>query len=766
MILLIDSYDSFTNNLSCLIEKSTGKKVVIVHNDFILENKYENFLSSYRNCIEYIVIGPGPGLPATKTDVGIIRWLFQYFQSHPDQAIPIFGICLGFQCLCYEFGNEIEKLDDVKHGQIYDIHVLPQNNDLYDNESGSVIPSVRYHSLFVDIERLNDTIIPLSICYEVNNDSNSKRVLMAGKHNTLPFYGVQYHPESICTSKGDSLIKNFDKIATTFNKKHRFDNPDTRNIDMDPVFQTSDRNALVQGMYHDHGSTIFASIADLDFGDESIEPVDICDYLISQGNPDFVLLNSASIPGQWSIIGLPIPLEAEVITHSLDNPQHVEFLKLRSKEVDTVVTESVWKIIGEKLSQKYISRETIVTKAGSKVVEEFPFLGGYMGIFSYEEGQHIIVDKLETTCSTPTPDLKLVFVERFLVLDHRTNKWFVMSVSGNRDDHQWCNEFKSKVEKSNKDQRLKINKDEIKLNINSLISDDEEIKFELPSEDTYRKQFELCQEYLHSGDTYELCLTVPLKIYLPKHVESWDVYKILTKKNPSPFSCYMNFDDLTLISSSPERFLTWQGDKSSGDKQVELRPIKGTIKKSPEIDLEKATKILKTPKEMGENLMIVDLIRHDLHHFISNIEVPSLMSVEEYTTVYQLVSVIRGKLNNNTYHGIDILHTSLPPGSMTGAPKKRSVELLQTIEQMQPNALPGGRRGIYSGVVGYWSVTDDSDWSVIIRSIFSYKNDKENNCDHNLWRIGAGGAITVLSNVEDEWEEMRVKLQSALQAFR
>jgi para-aminobenzoate synthetase len=99
------------------------------------------------------------------------------------------------------------------------------------------------------------------------------------------------------------------------------------------------------------------------------------------------------------------------------------------------------------------------------------------------------------------------------------------------------------------------------------------------------------------------------------------------------------------------------------------------------------------------------------------------------------------------------------------APKKRSIEILQDIEAMQATAISGGRRGIYSGIVGYLSVTDDADWSVIIRSVYHYHDDKLNNENVKCWRIGAGGAITVLSDVDGEWEEMELKLTSALQAF-
>lgn len=161
--------------------------------------------------------------------------------------------------------------------------------------------------------------------------------------------------------------------------------------------------------------------------------------------------------------------------------------------------------------------------------------------------------------------------------------------------------------------------------------------------------------------------------------------------------------------------------------------------------------------------MIVDLIRHDLDPFVSDVNVTSLMSVERYKTVYQLVSVIGGSIRKSS--GLDVLSQSLPPGSMTGAPKKRSIQLLEEIESLQISS-NNGRRGIYSGVAGYWSITDEADWSVTIRSMYHYKNDRDNSTTHNIWRIGAGGAITVLSEEEAEWDEMKLKLLSTLQIFR
>lgn len=791
MILLIDSYDSFTNNLSQLLIDNTGKKVITIHNDTFKPNEYEYFAQEFLPMFDYIVIGPGPGHPCNIEDVGIVRWILHYFNgTESDVTIPILGICLGFQCLCYEFGNEVKILENVKHGQIYDVYLLSldEGNDLYRSHSHLEalkfkFPSVRYHSLYVDIDNLNDNIIPLAFCCEPNDveeSENHTKILMAAKHRNLPFYGVQYHPESICSAKGNELVVDFDSIASDYNAKFRPNVSDIRedNYKEKLVRELLEKHELSEellikgAMAHTKPSLSHIHLKKIELDSESnrVTAVDICEYLHKKGS-DFFLLNSASLPGEWSIIGIPIDGQSEVITHSVDNICEVVILKYKSSHRETLQlgkSETVWNFIGQKMETSYIPRSFINKSLNEKPSRELPFFGGFMGLMSYEEGQHITIKKLQPLANSTTPDAKLIFIERFIIFDHMNNEWFVGSINRELNDSEWCDELSKELENSYRLGMLQLNVDQIPTSVKCLCKDlDEgEIDFDFPSQEIYRKQFDMCQNYLHSGDSYELCLTTQLKILLPSYVQPWDIYKVLTlRKNPSPFSCFMQFEDCVLVSSSPERFLSWK-DNENKNKMIELRPIKGTVKRTPEVDLEMAIKILKTPKEMGENLMIVDLIRHDLHEFIDNVTVSQLMKVEEYKTVYQLVSVIQGVLKDSAYHGIDILHHSLPPGSMTGAPKKRSVELLQNIESLQKNGNPGGRRGIYSGVTGYWSVTDDSDWSVIIRSVFHYTDDKENQEGKNIWRIGAGGAITVLSDPDGEWEEMKLKLSSALQAFK
>ena len=305
---------------------------------------------------------------------------------------------------------------------------------------------------------------------------------------------------------------------------------------------------------------------------------------------------------------------------------------------------------------------------------------------------------------------------------------------------------------------------------------------EPPHEPSYKSKILACKDLINIGESYELCLTNQAIVRQSYEASCpWSLYLALRQLNPAPFGAYLRLGPLILLSSSPERFMSWTRPNShaASTSTCQFRPIKGTVQKrqvgpdgqSRTISLEEATKQLSTTKERAENLMIVDLIRHDLHGVVGsgNVTVKKLMVVEEYETMFQLVSVIEGELRaspeqlatnkHNTQHaaktGIDVLAASLPPGSMTGAPKKRSCQLLRSIEGEQP-------RSVYSGVVGYMSVGGGGDFSVVIRSMFSWDSGQK----ERDWHIGAGGAVTTLSTEEGEWQEMWAKLQSTIRVFQ
>lgn len=237
----------------------------------------------------------------------------------------------------------------------------------------------------------------------------------------------------------------------------------------------------------------------------------------------------------------------------------------------------------------------------------------------------------------------------------------------------------------------------------------------------------------------------------------------------------MRLHNVHILSSSPERYISW--DRSQ---IAQCRPIKGTVQKKTGVTAEMAHAILSSSKERAENLMIVDLTRHQLHRVYGagNVQVSKLMEVEEYETLWQLVSTIdavpvelrptedgleeradqvRLGKQDIPYLGFKAFVESLPAGSMTGAPKRRSCEILHIVED-------GVRRGIYSGVLGYFDVGGGGDFSVVIRTAVKIDTGKDK--EEDIWTIGAGGAVTSQSIPEAEYEEMLAKFNSTARAFR
>ncbi|MDH2412662.1 anthranilate synthase component I family protein [Nocardioides sp. CER19] len=265
----------------------------------------------------------------------------------------------------------------------------------------------------------------------------------------------------------------------------------------------------------------------------------------------------------------------------------------------------------------------------------------------------------------------------------------------------------------------------------------------------YRSAFAAVQEALHAGDTYEANLTYRLTADADR--DPAETYLRLRRTNPAPYAGFLQHDVLGagawLLSSSPERYALVDADGG-----IETRPIKGTTPRAddPDEDAENARRLAEDPKFRSENLMIVDLLRNDLSMVCEpgTVTVPDLMRVESYASVHQLVSTVRGRLRTDV-GTVRALRALFPAGSMTGAPKLRTMELVDRVETTP--------RGAYAGAFGWISADGPADLGVVIRTLTSP--------DGRHWTLGTGGGITVRSDVDEEYAESRWKAERLLAAL-
>ena len=831
-ILFVDAEDSFTNNIISLLETRLHVSVYVWKINLKLEHGTLVAALSY---FDAIVLGPGPGNPTKDGDIGIMNDLCKI---DGEGILPMLGICLGFQCLALAFGAKIERLKEPKHGMICDV----THNCESIFEGVQSLHATCYHSLRVDMGQATRSACGFlnsgdlwghtKACPELQplgwdlDDEVNGPVLMALRHLQKPFWGLQYHPESVCTNQESFIvIENWWSEAMRW---HQHKNHSTLCAQMPSIdklgltFQNqlmrvqeshfrqrlflrelrSREDARVETKSKDTAKVITAKIST-----GAYTPTEICDYL-GLGRSELIVLDTAVVreeTGRFTIIGLVDRPRTVTLEYTAGSPILVRRRPGRMDVALESLKEYQWDVY------RYLA-DYMESRRAIGGLTEIPFWGGLVGYITYEmclSTLSVPLSPLKSLYSDgrSQPDMIFAFIDRSLVYDHQTGCMYVQSICS--DDNHWVQSVKEKIELfcsgcDDWPDAIHANGNGVQLREEPQTVSDRSLAGNLqdgcclqispPDATVYQAKIRQCQEYIRAGDSYELCLTSQAQVRVRRSIIGdymWSLYLALRKHNPAPFGTYFRVGQATLLGCSPERFLGW--DRNGF---CQMRPIKGTVKKGPGVNRQLAEDLLSQPKEQAENLMIVDLIRHDMHGVLGsgNVSVRRLMQVEEYETVYQLVSVIEGPAENNTASGssceyldngahpttnamrkgLGLLAASLPPGSMTGAPKQRSCDLLCDLEDKQP-------RGIYSGVVGYMCVGGGGDFSVVIRSAFKWGSATGNHAferhgskdnvtpaqnsmddDYDTWRIGAGGAITALSTPEDEWEEMQTKLKSTL----
>jgi para-aminobenzoate synthetase len=595
---------------------------------------------------------------------------------------PLLGVCLGLQGIGWVEGGEVAPAPEPMHGRVVEIE--HDGSALF---SGIPNPfqATRYHSL-----ALTHPLPP-----SLREIATASGVPMAIEHRTRPQWGVQFHPESIATEHGKRLLENFRDLTPRSREGHVDfvrDSHTKSTLPPTTVLKARRLNAL---------------------------PDPEAAFVSLYGESESAFWLDSSRPGpraRFSFMGDASGPLAEVVTY------------------ERGTDESIF---------DYLDRRTVELRPAEVPDLPFEFDCGFVGYLGYEL-------KAECGYASPHqseyPDAAFLLADCVIAFDHEERCTYLLCLHRPAEADAadaWLDATTRRLtalragEKSGGGPHLQVGPPPDFSPSTLALS---------RSRSQYLEDVEASLDHLRAGDSYEICLTNQLSVDLDGQSDPLDLYRRLRRANPAPFSAYLRFGDLAVLSSSPERFL-----RVSRDGTAEARPIKGTSRRgaAPTDDAQLAAALAADEKNRAENLMIVDLLRNDLGAVceVGSVEVPRMMAVETYETVHQLVSEVRGRVRADATT-LDTVRSCFPPGSMTGAPKKRTTEILDGLE--------GAARGVYSGAIGWFGLGGAADLSVAIRTIVLSDGHAS---------IGAGGAIVLQSDPEREWEEMLLKAAAPLRAI-
>ena len=630
-----------------------------------------------------VVLSPGPGRPEHPRDAGVSLEVLR------RAAVPVLGVCLGHQALAYVCGGTVEHAPEVMHGRVS--RIRHDGRSLFAGLPQD-FPAVRYHSLVVGA-------LPSELRATAWAPDG---VVMGLEHRTRPLFGVQFHPESVGTRHGRALLENFHDLTVRRRPSaRRWARPDRHR-----------RSAPRSAAQLRHRSLETWCEPEAVFG-ELYATHDHVAWLDSART-------GAGI-GRFSYIGAPDGPLGHVVRYDVDSGAVV---------VDRASGREVWR---ESVFE-HCRRELDRLRADARELP-FDFVGGFVGYLGFE---------LKAECggrlahTSPLPDAALVLCDRVIAFDHRERRLHLLALTdaaGTQPAERWL---------AATERRLRTLALESPPPPPAPASPDRLRFTPRDSADAYLEHVAACQREILEGETYEVCLTTELRS--EGTLEPLSAYRALRARNPAPFAALLRLGELSVLSSSPERFL-----RVGRDRTIESRPMKGTAGRvaEPFADACRAADLRRDEKTRAENLMIADLVRNDLGRVaeLGTVEVPRLMAVESYATVHQMVTVVRARVREGA-DAIDGVRAAFPPGSMTGAPKLRTLEIIDRLE--------GRPRGVYSGALGFLAVNGTADLSVVIRTLVVSPGGVT---------LGSGGAIVAGSDPHAELEEMLLKARAVLEAI-
>ncbi|MBF6065465.1 aminodeoxychorismate synthase component I [Nocardia terpenica] len=688
--LLVDNYDSFTYNLFQLIAEVNGVEPVVVRNDAVTDPA-ELGLDRFDN----IVISPGPGRPDSARDFGISRELIERAE------LPLLGVCLGHQGIVLAAGGAVVAAPHPRHG--YPDRITHDDCDLFAGIPRDFL-AVRYHSLCAAHPLPDDLVLTATA---------PDGVIMGVRHRHRPQWGVQFHPESISSEYGAALLRNFARLTRehAVRREMRRDNhlPEApREITQPATSSAAEPMAL----------TVLHEVVE-----RAVDTEAVFVRMFRDSATAFWLDSAHAEPGldRFSYLGDAAGPLAEVVRYRVGDG----FVTVDSAAGGRRVAGTVFDYLAGELERRRIEFPSV----------PFDFVGGYVGYLGYE---------VKADCGAApghraaTPDAQWVFADRLIVVDHVADRTHLLALAEPESlaaARTWLDTTRSTLadlpDRSRPEQL-------------ALPADEAAVAAGLTrGRDRYLADIAEIDAQLRAGQTYEVNLTDATTV--AADCPGLAVYRVLRRSNPAPQAAFLRFGDLEVACSSPERFL-----KVDRTRTVESKPIKGTAPRgaTPAADENLRRALELDPKTRAENLMIVDLLRNDLGRVceVGSVHVPKLMAAETYTTMHQLVTTVRGRLRPDV-GVLDCVRACFPGGSMTGAPKLRTMEIIDTLETEA--------RGIYSGAIGFLGLGGTAELNIVIRTAVRHDG---------RWRIGAGGAVVLDSDAESEYHEMVLKAAAALRA--
>lgn len=398
------------------------------------------------------------------------------------------------------------------------------------------------------------------------------------------------------------------------------------------------------------------------------------------------------------------------------------FLKFEVKNENTYINGNI--VEGD----PFKILENLVNEYRYDIEDNIPLLSGAMGYISYDTGR--LLEELPNTAKEDfsIPDMRFVFYKNIIIFDLINNKKYITDLDGNIENIH----ILLKVIDSGEKIHDEIVREKSENNFYSnFIKED------------YKKAVTRLKEYIVSGDVYIANMTQRFWCYNEEN--SFNIYKKLRSINKAPFSAYLNFEDFQIISSSPERFVQVFNNKAH------TRPIKGTRPRGNNVEEDEKNKLelIDSEKDKAELLMVVDLERNDFSKVCKphTVKVTENFKLEEYATVFHLVSTVEGELKDNV-SSVRCIKECFPGGSITGTPKIRAMEIIEELE--------GVKRNIYTGSIGYFDFRGNCDFNIVIRTII--KKD-------NKAYFGVGGGITYDSIEEDEYSETLDKAKALMRVL-